>query len=568
MPTSATPEESDDEVIELEPSVQLETAEPWATRGGSASYQPEAVVAAPGPPQASIAAEVAPLLRSRLAAASLLLAVAGAVLLIAHILRRSDHPSFSWFLLGARFVLPAVIAGLLLSPLSLSIRWLRCLEYALFGGMTLIVVVAEYTINLWLMQRHDYPAMVAFVKNGVINMVILMFLYGTFIPNKPKTVAWVVLSMALLPMFSLAFLTEHPDASDTLAHFQSAEQSGSNALFLLIAAGMSIFGSIVLNGLRTELHVARKFGQYQLVRKLGEGGMGEVYLAEHSLLKRPCALKLIKPEAGTDPIAMARFEREVQSAARLAHPNTIEIFDYGLTGDGTFYYVMEYLKGRSLSDLVRSHGPLPPGRVIYLMRQVCAGLAEAHGLGLVHRDLKPANVFVAVRGGESDVSKVLDFGLVKLTRDPQAANLTSDMTISGTPLFMAPEQTVGDRSLDARADIYALGAVMYHALTGQPPFVGDNAFEIMMAHSRDPVVPPSQVNPEVPADLERVVLRCLAKKPEERYPSARALGQALAGCAAANEWGANRAEAWWAAEGFIVQPEDSPAEPAAAAAKA
>jgi serine/threonine-protein kinase len=567
MPTSPTPEESDADVIDLEPSIQLETAEPWATRGGSASYQPEAVVAAPGPAQASIAGEIGPLLRSRLAAASLLLAVAAAVLLIAHILRRTDHLAFSWFLLSARFVLPAVIAGLLLSPLSLSIRWLRCLEYALFGGLTLIVIVAEYTINLWLMQRQDYPAMVAFVKNGVINMVILMFLYGTFIPNKPKTVAWVVLSMALLPMFSLAFLTEHPDASDAISHFQTAEQSGSNALFLLIAAGMSIFGSIVLNGLRTELHVARKFGQYQLVRKLGEGGMGEVYLAEHSLLKRPCALKLIKPEAGTDPIAMARFEREVQSAARLAHPNTIEIFDYGLTGDGTFYYVMEYLKGRSLSDLVRSHGPLPPGRVIYLMRQVCAGLAEAHGLGLVHRDLKPANVFVAVRGGESDVSKVLDFGLVKLTRDPQAANLTSDMTISGTPLFMAPEQTVGDRSLDARADIYALGAVMYHALTGQPPFVGENAFEIMMAHSRDPVVPPSQTNPEVPADLEQVVLRCLAKKPEDRYPSARALGQALAGCAAANEWGANRAEAWWAAEGFIVQPEDSPAEPAAAAAK-
>ena len=152
--------------------------------------------------------------------------------------------------------------------------------------------------------------------------------------------------------------------------------------------------------------------------------MGEVYLAEHQLLKRPCALKLIKPEAGADPIALARFEREVQSAARLAHPNTIEIFDYGHTDDGTFYYVMEYLQGMSLADLVRQDGPLPPGRVIYLFRQVCAGLAEAHGLGLVHRDLKPANIFVAVRGGESDVAKVLDFGLVKLTKDPDAAELT------------------------------------------------------------------------------------------------------------------------------------------------
>src|SRR5262249_27530109 len=189
-----------------------------------------------------------------------------------------------------------------------------------------------------------------------------------------------------------------------------------------------------LNCLRCDLHEARKFGHYQLRQKLGEGGMGEVYLAEHQLLKRPCALKLIKPGTGgaADPIALARFEREVQSAARLAHPNTIAIYDYGHTDDGIFYYVMEYLRGLSLSDLVRACGPLPPGRVIYLFRQVCAGLAEAHALGLIHRDLKPGNMFVAVRGGESDVAKVLDFGLVKLTKDPGAAPVPSDLTVSGT----------------------------------------------------------------------------------------------------------------------------------------
>ena len=242
----------------------------------------------------------------------------------------------------------------------------------------------------------------------------------------------------------------------------------------------------------------------------------------------------------------------MQSAARLSHPNTIEIFDYGHTDDGTFYYVMEYLKGMSLAELVRQAGPLPPGRVIYLFRQVCAGLAEAHGLGLVHRDLKPANMFVAVRGGESDVAKVLDFGLVKLTQDPGAAALTSDMAVSGTPPFMAPEQAVGDRSLDARADIYALGAMMYFALTGRPPFTGDSAFAVMMAHARDPVVPPSQIRPDVPEDLEGVILRCLAKKPEDRFPTAKALGEALAACACAGTWGANRAEAWWATEGLAT----------------
>src|SRR5262249_16839330 len=193
---------------------------------------------------------------------------------------------------------------------------------------------------------------------------------------------------------------ENPDVVGVVERMRTTEQAGSNFLFLTVGAALAIYGAYVLNGLRAELHEARKFGQYQLVRKLGEGGMGEVYLAEHALLKRPCALKLIKPDSGADPMALARFEREVQSAARLAHPNTIEIYDYGHTEDGTFYYVMESLQGLSLADLIRQTGPLPPGRVIYLFRQVCAGLAEAHELGLVHRDLKPANVFLAVRGGE------------------------------------------------------------------------------------------------------------------------------------------------------------------------
>jgi hypothetical protein len=569
MSTSTTDvEEPEADVIELEPTMHIDTAEPWASRAESASFQGEAVMAAAAASQASITGENDALLRARLSAASILLFFAYAILVGWHLIVGADHVPSAWILLFARAALPLIVAGLLLSPLELSTGRLRALEYTLFIGLTALVIWSQYTINLTLMQRGDYPAMVAFVKNGVIQMVVMMLLYGTFIPNRPSTVAWVVLFMALAPLFGVAVVTEHPDAAEAIAHFKSAEQTGTNALFLLIAAGMSIYGSAILNGLRAELHVAKKFGQYQLVRKLGEGGMGEVYLAEHNLLKRPCALKLIKPEVGSDPVTMARFEREVQSAARLAHPNTIEIFDYGLTGDGTFYYVMEYLRGTSLGDLVRTHGPLPAGRLIYLMRQVCAGLAEAHGLGLVHRDLKPANVFVAVRGGESDVSKVLDFGLVKLTRDPGAANLTSDMTVSGTPMFMAPEQTVGDRSLDARADIYALGAMMYHALTGQPPFTGENAFAIMMAHSRDPVVPPRQLNPDIPEDLEQVVLRCLAKKPEDRFPSARALGQALASCAAASEWGANRAEAWWAAEGFFLEPDQPATESAAAEPKA
>ena len=299
-------------------------------------------------------------------------------------------------------------------------------------------------------------------------------------------------------------------------------RSGSNILILGIGAALAIYGAYLLNGLRTELHAARKLGQYQLGEKLAEGGMGEVYLAEHQLLKRPCALKLIKPDVNTNPIALARFEREVQSAAMLSHPNTIEIFDYGHSDDGTFYYVMEYLPGLSVSDLVRQAGPLSPGRVIYLIRQVCGALAEAHRFGLVHRDLKPANILVAILGGKCDFAKVLDFGLVKLTATPDAPQLTADYTVSGTPQYMSPEQAIATKDVDGRADIYSLGAILYFMLTGRPPFEGTNPTELMIAHARDPVVPPSRHRPEIPADLEAVVLKCLAKKPERslsRRPS-------------------------------------------------
>ncbi len=507
---------------------------------------------------ASLVGETGSLRRHRLAATALLLVIAYAILLAWHLWFRPPHGALAWALISSRFVLTACVAALMLSPIPLSARRVRAVEFALFGGLTIVVMVSQYVVNLSFLRRGETIEMVAFMKNGVIQMVVLMLLYGTFIPNQPRTVAWVVLAMALAPLFSHALLTEHPDLAALADRFGTAEYTGSNALFLLIAAGMAVCGCVLLNGLRTELHQARKFGQYRLVRKLGVGGMGEVYLAEHQLLKRPCALKLIRAEVGSDPIALARFEREVQSAARLSHPNTIEIYDYGHTADGTFYYVMEYLPGLSLADLVRRDGPMPPGRVIYLFRQVCAGLSEAHGLGLVHRDLKPGNIFIAVRGGEADVAKVLDFGLVKLTRDPGAVELSSEMTVSGTPMYMAPEQAIGDRSLDARADIYALGAMMYYALTGHPPFTGETAFAVMMAQARDPVVPPSQVHPDVPADLEQVVLRCLAKKRTDRLPSARALADALAACASAVDWGPNRAEAWWSAEGIAFQ--ESPAE--------
>jgi eukaryotic-like serine/threonine-protein kinase len=539
-----------EDVIELEPTVEMKLLDPtggW-TAGSDTSRPGVAMVAGS---LASLAGEIGSLRRRRIGAAALFLAVGSSILFLWSFIGfdLGNVAGFTHILGAIRIVLAATVACLLLSRLTLSAVQIQVAEYALFGGFICLMAINQYYVDLDLLRHDDIPGEIAFIKNGVLGTIVLMVLYGMLVPNHPLMTAKVVCTMALIEVAVLTFVMEQPDVARAVEQFRTTERTGTNVLFLALGAGLAIYGSYLLNGLRIELHQARKFGQYQLVQKLGEGGMGEVYLAQHQLLKRPCALKLIKPEAGTDPVAAARFEREVQSAARLSHPNTIEIYDYGHTDDGTFYYVMEFLQGLSLQDLVRSAGPLPAGRVIFLFRQVCAGLAEAHTLGLVHRDLKPANMFVAVRGGETDVTKVLDFGLVKLTQDTASPALTGDMMVSGTPLYMAPEQATADRALDSRADIYALGAMMYFALTGQPPFQGETPFAVMIAHSRDPVVPPSKIKADIPEDLEQVVLRCLAKKPDERYQDVKALAQALAACKAAGEWDADRADRWWADHG-------------------
>ncbi len=294
----------------------------------------------------------------------------------------------------------------------------------------------------------------------------------------------------------------HPESYEVALRAANLEQISEHGLFLLLGAFTAIFGTHIINTLRTEAFTARLLNQYRLGRKLGVGGMGEVFLAEHQLLKRPCAIKLIRPEHASDAHAMARFEREVRATAQLSHWNTIEIFDYGRNDDGVFYYVMEYLPGLSLDVMVRRHGPLPPARVIYLLRQACDALNEAHDAGLIHRDIKPANLFAAHRGGLHDVTKLLDFGLVKTLQGAGSIQLSHEDTVAGSPLYIAPEQVVHTNPPDRRTDIYALGAVAYFLLAGRPPFLGDSAMEVMIAHTRDPVLPPSVFRPGVPSDLE------------------------------------------------------------------
>src|SRR5262249_9061497 len=361
------------------------------------------------------------------------------------------------------------------------------------------------------------------------------------IPNTWRRAALVVGAMALAPNLLLVGMSlAHPEVAAVI----TATDVVQHVLLLLVAAVASVVGTHLINTLRREEFEARQLGQYRLIAPLGAGGMGEVYLAEHRMLKRPCAIKLIHPDHAGDPHVLARFEREVRMTARLSHWNTVEIFDYGRTDDGTFYYVMEYLPGLSLEDLLERHGPLPAERVVHLLRQTCQGLREAHAIGLIHRDIKPGNVFAAQRGGLYDVAKLLDFGRVKPLWEVPSVRLTHDGAISGTPLFMSPEQARGLDDVDARSDIYSLGAVAYTLLTGRPPFERTSPLEVMIAHARDEVVPPSALA-DVPADLERIILRCLAKHPEDRFPDVDSLEQALSECVAADQWThANAAPCW------------------------
>jgi serine/threonine-protein kinase len=243
---------------------------------------------------------------------------------------------------------------------------------------------------------------------------------------------------------------------------------------------------------------------------------------------------------------MLRFEREVRATATLTHANIVQVYDYGLTENGTFYYVMEYLPGPTLEELVEQHGPLPPARAVHLLRQVCGALGEAHAIGLIHRDVKPRNILVCTRGGVHDVAKLLDFGLVRTQGSgPGEADLTGEHAIAGTPHYRSPEQAAGGENVDCRADLYSLGAVAYFLLTGRPPFAGRPVGQVLAAHQYEAPEPLTRNRPELPAELEAVVLRCLAKKPDERFPDAPALSKALAACPISAPWGEEEAAGWW-----------------------
>jgi len=327
-----------------------------------------------------------------------------------------------------------------------------------------------------------------------------------------------------------------------------------NLAVAAIAGGGVLLALVVLvsgvramrRDLRNEVsRIERKLGQYRLEHKMGEGGNGAVYRASHAFLRRPTAVKLMNAEFARSEQARERFEHEVQAMSSLTHPNTVAVYDYGQTPEGTLFYAMEYLTGLALDSLVQSWGPLPPARVIHILRQVCGSLAEAHGKGLIHRDIKSANVMLCERGGVFDVVKVLDFGLVKELRGVDVG-LTQAGMLLGTPLFMAPELIRAPDQATPQSDLYALGTVGYHLVTGHHVFDGGSAVEICAAHLQEQPIPPSQrVGRSVPPDLEDVLLACLSKRPEDRPRDAQDLEARLASCADANGWGAEDARRWW-----------------------
>ncbi len=424
-------------------------------------------------------------------------------------------------------------------------RWkLRVAEFFIFGTPAVYFLIITYSVTYVSCTKGSFDLLEG-------PWLLLVFTYALFIPNSMRRAALIIGLMSLIPVVLLitmkAFIPCVQTALDwnTLIGFM---------LMMAVAGCGSVFGVKTIGGLRREAFEARQLGQYRLTQRIGSGGMGEVYLAEHQMLKRPCVVKLIRPDKNKNAKVLARFQREVRATAKLSHWNTVEIFDYGCADDGTFYYVMEFLPGMNLGELVQRFGPLPPERVVFLLRQACDALGEAHAAGLIHRDIKPGNIFAAQRGGFYDVVKLLDFGLVKPILDEEPIELTAEGSITGSPLYMSPEQATGDSNPDPRSDIYALGAVGYFLLTGRPPFTADKPLKVLLAHVNQSLTPPSIYRADIPADLEQVISRCLAKKPAERFHDAAGLAEALDACQCSGSWSFQLAARWWQHKEPVEEP--------------
>ena len=373
-------------------------------------------------------------------------------------------------------------------------------------------------------------------------------IYPLLVPNRPIRIlatSLIAASMGPLALAISAAATGRPslDALDIATYFLT-----SSYLFPVLAYAVAR----IVHRVSVRLEQARAIGSYELIERIGSGGMGDVWRAYHRLLARPAAIKLIRCDKLGQSVEardslVQRFEREARATAALRSIHTIDVYDFGVTDEGDFYYVMELLQGVNLEQLVRQFGPVEPGRVAYLLQQVCHSLGEAHAQGLVHRDVTPGNIFVCRLGPDDDFVKVLDFGLVKHdTRATATATLTMPGVVAGTPSYLAPEIALGREDVDARADLYSLGCVAYYLLTGQRVFTGNTPVAQALAHVQTKPVPPSARSEfNIPAALDALILECLAKDPGKRPASADMLSERLSASVPLDAWTAKDARAWW-----------------------
>jgi hypothetical protein len=382
-------------------------------------------------------------------------------------------------------------------------------------------------------------------------LTYVLVLRATFVPTSPRHTAILTLVIGA-PLVVIAYRAGIGIEALELGILGTPLITAGSAVQWAFTVAVCAAISQVVYGLREEVRSARRLGQYTLEALIGEGGMGRVYRASHAMLRRPTAIKLLSPARGSAD-ALGRFEREVQMTAQLKHPNVVTIYDYGRTADGVLYYAMELLDGATLEDVIEVDGPQPAARVVNILEQVAGALGEAHSIGLIHRDIKPANIVICRQGGELDVAKVVDFGLVKEMEERHAVAVSQEGTISGTPLYMAPEILTGDaNAASARSDLYALGAVGYYLLTGEHVFGGRTVIEVLGHHLHTEPIPPSQrLGDAVPEDLERVILDCLNKDPNKRPQSGSELRMRLEACERPGRWTQKSAKKWWDAHGPI-----------------
>jgi hypothetical protein len=465
-----------------------------------------------------------------------------------------------------RSSLPLVVASttfaalwLLLRGAPRSRRFVRIVELS-----TLLVGATAFSSMALVLDMLANPDMI--VRTLLTYMLLV---YAVYVPSTAKHTLLIagLITVPLLGSIFLAFQAWDPALHDPPAASWPKMPVGGmaypatlvTAFFWAIVVAMAASFSQTIYGLRKAVRDIRRLGQYTLEGKLGEGGMGVVYRASHGMLRRPTAIKLLLP--GRNSVeALTRFEREVRRTAMLTHPNTVTVFDYGQTTDGVFYYAMELLEGASLQEIVEVDGPQPAERVIHLLEQVAGSLAEAHDAGLIHRDIKPGNILVVDRGGISDLVKVVDFGLVKDVGGSGSADatITTADAITGTPHYMAPEAISAPDTVDARADIYALGAVGYWLLTGTHVFRGNTVMEVLAHHLHSaPEKPSARLGVAVERDLEKVLLGCLAKRPEDRPASAQLLREQLRACYAARRWTNQRASEWWTSHRHLLKSASS-----------